>query len=111
MIKGLKCNVCGYEFHGKDAINRKTQGLNTLCMCPRCNERIMSKVSASNIVLLIAFAIIFFTALFLSIIYSTTKVSLTIGGIGFISSYIIPRFFFPDGYLQMFKYDYENENT
>ena len=111
MIKGLRCNNCGCQFKWNEASDRKMQGIQSICNCPKCNQLITSDVSVFKFMALIAFAVIFFIMLIWSAINSTLQVAIIIGASGFVLSFFIQPLFFKSGYLQMFKVKNDNRIT
>ena len=103
MIKGFKCNNCGHEFQASNASDLKTQGLQSICTCPNCQQLVKSNLSLFNTLLFIIFGIIFFVLLFYSILHWLNAITGLITFTGPLGAYYMVRRTFPAGYMQMHK--------
>lgn len=103
MIKGFKCNNCGHEFKASNASDLKTQGLQSICTCPNCQQLVKSNLSLFNTLLFTIFGVIFFVLLFYSILYWSNEITGLISFSGPLVALYIVRRIFPAGYMQMHK--------
>ncbi len=105
-VKGLKCTSCGFSFKWNEATNRNSQGLQLICNCPECNQKIMSNIPIIHyVMIIILFACILFIPAgmiaFLNI--NEQGIFIIVGVIFFILGFIVPRLLLTSGYLLMHK--------
>ena len=103
MLKGIKCNSCGYEFQAGNASDLKSQGLQSICTCPNCQQLVKSNLSIINTFLFIIFVVIFFVLLFYSILHWSNEITGLITFAGPLIAFYIVRKILPAGYMQMYK--------
>ena len=103
MLKGFKCNICGHKFQAKNALDLKTQGLQSMCTCPNCQQLVKSNLSIINTILFVIFGAIFFVLLFNSILHWSNEVTGLITFAGPLVALYFVRKIIPAGYIQMHK--------
>lgn len=103
MFKGFKCNSCGHKFQASNTFDLKSQGLQSICACPNCQQIVKSNLTTLNTFLFTMFGVVFLVLLFYSILHWSNEITGLISFAGPLVALYILRRIFPAGYMQMYK--------